>query len=172
MRTTLSNRISAALFVLTVRAKGSEDFVHDEVVPHSTWPDNECCRGRVIAESTNWESLIDQLGRAERALHAAMARLALAEQRYFGLADRQLEKEPDWYIGAQDEEAVAANALEVIYEQIADTRANGSQGLTIKLRLLAMTHGINPDRTASEAAETDLAARLIYSLLKDIRSVP
>lgn len=98
-----------------------------------------------------------------------MANLAQAERRYFALPRRHLRKaDPDWYIAAQQAEAIAGALVEKIYRRIAQTRADSSASLLIKLRLLAVIYGDNPDATESGEEDEDLVSSLIRSLIADL----
>ncbi len=82
---------------------------------------------------------------AEQILHAAMTELARAEQR---LSEVQKEegakrRRPSWYVAAEAKEEAAGDALEMIYQQIAQKSAHTKAGLAIKLQLTAMLYGEN-----------------------------
>src|SRR5690348_15556611 len=70
--------------------------------------------------------LAARLRLAEKALDAAMSELAEAEQR---LSEAQTEKgssrrrRPSWFVAAEAKEEAAGDALELIYQQIAQTPA-------------------------------------------------
>ena len=104
---------------------------------------------------------------AEQSLHAAMTELAQAEQR---LSEVQTEegsnrrRRPSWYVAAEAEEEAAGDALELIYQQIAQTPAQTKAGLAIKLQLVAVLYG----ETLSEAVDdTDMVSELLRSLIAD-----
>jgi hypothetical protein len=104
---------------------------------------------------------------AEQSLHAAMTELAQAEQR---MSEVQTEegsnrrRRPSWYVAAEAEEEAAGNALELLYQQIAQTLAQTKAGLAIKLQLVAVLYG----ETVGDAVDdTDLVALMLQSLLAD-----
>lgn len=102
---------------------------------------------------------------AEQALHDAMDELAQAERR---LSDSsrspQSARQPAWFVAIVRKEQAAGDALEQVYQQIAQTRAQTKEGLGIKLRLLAALYGGISDETADE---TDMVSVLINSLIED-----
>ena len=105
---------------------------------------------------------------AEQALHAAMTELAQAEQR---LSEVQKEeganrrRRPSWYVAAEAKEEAAGDALEMIYQQIAQTPAHTKAGLTIKLQLTAILYGENLEEGQDDA---DMVSILLRSLIGDV----
>lgn len=104
---------------------------------------------------------------AEQTLHATMTELAQAEQR---LSEVQTEegssrqRRPSWYAAAEGREEAAGDALELIYQQIAQTPAHTKAGLAIKLQLMAALYG----ETLSEAVDdSDMVSQLLRSLIVD-----
>lgn len=104
---------------------------------------------------------------AEQTLYVAMTELAQAEQR---LSEVQQEERPGrlrrpaWYVAAEAKEEAASDALELIYQQIAQTPAQTKAGLAIKLQLVAELYG----ETLSNADDdTDMVSLLLRSLLAD-----
>lgn len=104
---------------------------------------------------------------AEQALHVAMTELAQAEQR---LSEAQTEagasrrRRPSWYIAAEAKEEAAGDALEWIYQQIAQTPAHTKADLAIKLQLVA---DLYDETVAGADDDTDMVAQLLRSLITD-----
>lgn len=119
-----------------------------------------------------WIALAEQLRLAELQLHRALDHFAVAERRFFGLPRRQRKRAiPDWYTAAQEAEASTVDALDAIYVQIAETCVTAKAGLTLKLRLLATAHGLRSGLEGDNETATDLSARLICSLQRDVASL-
>lgn len=110
--------------------------------------------------------LAARLQMAEQALHGAMDELAEAERRLSELptVDRT-SRPPAWFTAAIQSERLAGEALEKIYDQVAQARAHTKAGLAIKLRLLAELYGGTLDE---ESDETDLVSVLVDSLIADV----
>src|SRR5689334_14522407 len=93
-------------------------------------------------------NLVARMRVAEQTLHAAMTALAEAEQRLSEARPEESSsrrRRPSWYVAAEAKEEAAGNALELIYQQIAQTPARTKAGLAIKLQLTAMLYGENLD---------------------------
>jgi hypothetical protein len=103
--------------------------------PHpSAWADSK---------DSSLFQLAARLRSPSKNLHAAMTELAQAEQR---LSEVQTEgsqrwRRPSWYVAAEAKEEAAGNAIELIYQQIAQTPAHTKAGLAIKLQLVAELYG-------------------------------
>ncbi len=105
---------------------------------------------------------------AEQTLHATMNDLAQAEQR---LSETQAgegsirRRRPSWYVAAEAREEAAGDALELLYQQIAQTPAHTKAGLAIKLQLVAVLYG---ETVGDVVADTDLVALMLQSLIADV----
>lgn len=103
---------------------------------------------------------------AEQALHDAMDELAKAEQRLAELPEaRQAARRPVWFTSAVQKEQAAGDALELVYEAIAQARAHTKPGLALKLKLLAELYGQSLDQADEEP---DLVSVMIDSLIEDV----
>lgn len=117
------------------------------------------------------DSILIELARrmrlAERALHDAMDDLAVAEQRFAALPieARQSDPRPGWLLAAQEKEVRAGDALESIFQQIAQTPAHTKLGLGIKVQLMGILYGESIDE---EENDGDLILLLLGSLLTDL----
>lgn len=122
------------------------------------------------AANTSWSTLIHDLEVAQRNLAVVTSHLSKVEQRYYALPKRQRRgADPVWYLGAQEAETAAAADVEVCSHRIARARAQGREGLAIKIRLLATAYGEDPRRLESDLTqEDDLVAALIHSLIRDL----
>jgi hypothetical protein len=103
---------------------------------------------------------------AEQTLNAAMTALATAEQRLLeGRTEERSgrRKRLSCHIAAEAKEEAAGNALEVIYQQIAETPAHTKAGLAIKLQLTAMLYGENLE----DHGNADMVSQLLQSLIAD-----
>lgn len=105
---------------------------------------------------------------AEQVLHAAMTKLALAEQRLSNVQKEEgssRRRRPSWYVAAEAKDETAGNSLELIYQQIAQTPAHTKAGLAIKLQLTAMLYGENLEESQDGA---DMVSVLLRSLIGDV----
>lgn len=123
-----------------------------------------------LGGSFMWRTLVRDLEQANKQPAAAMSRLSEVERRYFALAAWHREGlEPDWCLAAQQAEAVAADVVERLTLQIADTRTISREGLALKVRLLAAAYREDPGRMGCDTPNSgDLVACLIRALIVDL----
>jgi hypothetical protein len=109
---------------------------------------------------------------AEQALHDAMDELAQAERRLSELPrKRRPARRPAWFVAAVRKGQAAGDALEQVYQQIAQARAQTKAGLGIKLRLLVALYGETSDGTADEPDTGRYDTGVIPSVARDLFSV-